>query len=91
MVQWVDRAQRPDGSWSKRFCNSVILNLSGEAGAAEGREEGGVDDSRLEEGEDGEEGSGEAHRQVQVSLLWGHCSFLLGPGAQSSFVAGRGG
>ena len=21
------------------------------------------------------------HRQVWVSLLWGHCSFLLGPGA----------
>ena len=23
----------------------------------------------------------DAHRQVWVSLLWGHCSFLLGPGA----------
>ena len=22
----------------------------------------------------------ETHRQVWVSLLWGHCSFLLGPG-----------
>ena len=22
------------------------------------------------------------HRQVWVSLLWGHCSFLLGPGVQ---------
>ena len=21
------------------------------------------------------------HRQVWISLLWGHCSFLLGPGA----------
>ena len=27
------------------------------------------------------------HRQVWVSLLWGHCSFLLGPGAQSSVCA----
>ena len=26
------------------------------------------------------------HRQVWVSLLWGHCSFLLGPGAQGSVV-----
>ena len=23
----------------------------------------------------------DSHRQVWVSLLWGHCSFLLGPGA----------
>ena len=23
----------------------------------------------------------DTHRQVSVSLLWGHCSFLLGPGA----------
>ena len=23
----------------------------------------------------------DAHREVWVSLLWGHCSFLLGPGA----------
>ena len=23
----------------------------------------------------------DTHRQVCVSLLWGHCSFLLGPGA----------
>ena len=22
----------------------------------------------------------DTHRQVSVSLLWGHCSFLLGPG-----------
>ena len=22
------------------------------------------------------------HRQVWLSLLWGHCSFLLGPGAK---------
>ena len=72
MVQWVDRAQRPDGSWSKRFCNSVILNLSGEAGAAEGREEGGVDDSRLEEGEDGEEGSGGVSASL-VGLLLAAC------------------
>ena len=27
------------------------------------------------------------HRQVWVSLLWGHCSFLLGPGAQGSVSA----
>ena len=27
------------------------------------------------------------HRQVWVSLLWGHCSFLLGPGAQGSVCA----
>ena len=26
----------------------------------------------------------DTHRQVWVSLLWGHCSFLLGPGAQVS-------
>ena len=26
----------------------------------------------------------DTHRQVWVSLLWGHCSFLLGPGAQGS-------
>ena len=26
-------------------------------------------------------------RQVWVSLLWGHCSFLLGPGAQGSVCA----
>ena len=24
----------------------------------------------------------DTHRQVWVNLLWGHCSFLLGPGAQ---------
>ena len=24
----------------------------------------------------------DTHRQVWVSLLWGHCSLLLGPGAQ---------
>ena len=24
----------------------------------------------------------DTHRQVWVSLLWGHCSFLLAPGAQ---------
>ena len=24
----------------------------------------------------------DTHGQVWVSLLWGHCSFLLGPGAQ---------
>ena len=29
----------------------------------------------------------DTHRQVWVSLLWGHCSFLLGPGAQSSVCA----
>ena len=23
----------------------------------------------------------DTHRQVWVSLLWGHCSFVLGPGA----------
>ena len=27
------------------------------------------------------------HRQVWVSLLWDHCSFLLGPGAQGSVCA----
>ena len=27
------------------------------------------------------------HRQVWVSLWWGHCSFLLGPGAQGSVCA----
>ena len=27
------------------------------------------------------------HRQVWVSLLWGHCSFLLCPGAQGSLCA----
>ena len=26
----------------------------------------------------------DTHRQVWVSLLWGHCSFLLGLGAQGS-------
>ena len=25
----------------------------------------------------------DTHRQVWISLLWGHCSFLLGPGAHS--------
>ena len=29
----------------------------------------------------------DAHRQIWVSLLWGHCSFLLGPGAQGSICA----
>jgi len=28
--------------------------------------------------------------QVWVSLLWGHCSFLLGPGAQGSVVPSKG-
>ena len=28
----------------------------------------------------------DAHRQVWVSLLWGHCSFLLGPGAHKFCV-----
>ena len=28
----------------------------------------------------------DTHRQVRGSLLWGHCSFLLGPGAQGSVV-----
>ena len=27
------------------------------------------------------------HGQVWVSLLWGHCSFLLGPGAQGPVCA----
>ena len=26
----------------------------------------------------------DTHGQVWVGLLWGHCSFLLGPGAQGS-------
>ena len=29
----------------------------------------------------------DTYRQVWVSLLWGHCSFLLGPGAQGSVFA----
>ena len=29
----------------------------------------------------------DTHGQVWVSLLWGHCSFLLGPGAQGSVCA----
>ena len=29
----------------------------------------------------------ETHRQVWVRLLWSHCSFLLGPGEQSSVCA----
>ena len=29
----------------------------------------------------------DSHRQVWVSLLWGHCSFLLDPGAQGSVCA----
>ena len=29
----------------------------------------------------------DTHRQVRVSLLWGHCSFLLGPDAQGSVCA----
>ena len=29
----------------------------------------------------------DTHGQVWVSLLWGHCSFLLGPGAQSLVFA----
>ena len=28
----------------------------------------------------------DTHRQVWVSLLWGHCSFLLGPGAPKVFL-----
>ena len=28
----------------------------------------------------------DTHRQVWVSLLWDHCSFLLGPGAQNVFL-----
>ena len=31
----------------------------------------------------------DTHRQVWVSLLWGHCSFLLGPGAQGSVVPSK--
>ena len=27
----------------------------------------------------------DTHRQAWVSLLWGHCSFLLGPGAHKDF------
>ena len=27
----------------------------------------------------------DSHRQVWVSLLWGHCSFLLGPGVHKVF------
>ena len=27
----------------------------------------------------------DTHRQVWLSLLWGHCSFLLGPGARKVF------
>ena len=42
------RAQRQESSRSKGLCDSVILNLSGEAGAAEGQEEGGGDERRLE-------------------------------------------
>ena len=26
----------------------------------------------------------DTHEQVWVSLLWGHCSFLLGPGAHKA-------
>ena len=29
----------------------------------------------------------DTHRQVWRSLLWGHCSFLLSPGAQGSVCA----
>ena len=29
----------------------------------------------------------DTHRQVRDSLLWGHCSFLLGPDAQGSVCA----
>ena len=29
----------------------------------------------------------DTHRQVWISLFWGHCSFLLGPGAQGSICA----
>ena len=29
----------------------------------------------------------DTHRQVWVSLWWGHCSFLLGPAAQGSVCA----
>ena len=31
----------------------------------------------------------DTHRQIWVSLLWGHCSFLLGPGAQGSVVPSK--
>ena len=31
----------------------------------------------------------DTHGQVWVSLLWGHCSFLLGPGAQGSDVPSK--
>lgn len=78
------RAQRQEGSRSKGFCDSVILNLSGEAGAAEGREEGGVDERRLEEGEDGEEGSGEGSRDAGEGRGGGWET----PEASVSFVLG---
>ena len=29
------------------------------------------------------------HRKVQDILLWGYCSFLLGPGAQGSVVSSK--
>ena len=32
----------------------------------------------------------DTHRQVWVSLLWGHCSFLRGPGTQGSVCALQG-
>ena len=32
----------------------------------------------------------DTHRQVWVSLLWGHCAFFLGPGAQFLFVPSKG-
>ena len=31
----------------------------------------------------------DTHRQIWNSLLWGHCSFLLGPGVQGSVVPSR--
>ena len=31
----------------------------------------------------------DTHRQVLDSLLWGHCSFVLGPGAQGSVVPSK--
>ena len=31
----------------------------------------------------------DTHGQGWVSLLWGHCSFLLGPGAQGSVCAAK--
>ena len=31
----------------------------------------------------------DTHRQAWLSLLWGHCSFLLGPGAQGSVVPSK--